>query len=49
MAGETGDDGRHLGEGRDRLFVRTARRYPFFADHQSQVTSKIPVVALIGR
>jgi deazaflavin-dependent oxidoreductase (nitroreductase family) len=35
------------GEERDRLFARTAERFPFFADHQAGVTRQIPVVALV--
>jgi deazaflavin-dependent oxidoreductase (nitroreductase family) len=32
---------------RERLFARTVRDFPFFADHQAQVSRRIPVVALV--
>lgn len=35
------------GEERERLFAQIAERYPFFTNHQAQVSRKIPVVALI--
>jgi deazaflavin-dependent oxidoreductase (nitroreductase family) len=35
------------GAERDRLFARTIEQHPFFADHQSKVKRKIPVVALV--
>jgi deazaflavin-dependent oxidoreductase (nitroreductase family) len=35
------------GAERDRLFARTIEQYPFFADHQSKIKRKIPVVALV--
>ena len=34
------------GDERDRLFGEIAERYPFFAEHQSRVTRRIPVVEL---
>jgi len=34
------------GEERARLWSDLVQRYPFFADHQAQVTREIPVVAL---
>jgi deazaflavin-dependent oxidoreductase (nitroreductase family) len=34
------------GEERDRLFAATIEKYPFFADHQAQISRTIPVVAL---
>ena len=34
------------GEERARLWSDLIARYPFFADHQAQVTREIPVVAL---
>src|SRR5262245_59652917 len=37
------------GQERDRLFERTARSYPFFADHQAKIKRRIPVVALVRR
>jgi deazaflavin-dependent oxidoreductase (nitroreductase family) len=37
------------GAERDRLFIRTAERYPFFAEHQAKITRRIPVIALERR
>lgn len=34
------------GAERDRVFEETARRYPFFAEHQAGISRRIPVVAL---
>jgi deazaflavin-dependent oxidoreductase (nitroreductase family) len=34
------------GAERDELFASVAERYPFFAEHQSRVTRRIPVVVL---
>ena len=34
---------------RDRLFAEVVAKYPFFADHQGQVTRTIPVVVLERR
>ena len=34
------------GEERDRVFDQIAADYPFFHDHQAQVSRTIPVVAL---
>ena len=34
------------GDERDRLFGEIAQRYPFFTEHQSRVTRRIPVVEL---
>ncbi len=35
------------GAERDRLFAEVAAQYPFFNDHQAQISRKIPVVALV--
>jgi len=37
------------GNDRDETFDRIAQRYPFFAEHQSGVSRRIPVVALVPR
>lgn len=37
------------GAERDRLFARTVREHPFFAEHQGKVSRRIPVVALVRR
>jgi deazaflavin-dependent oxidoreductase (nitroreductase family) len=34
------------GEERDKVFASLCERYPFFADHQSKIARRIPVVAL---
>ncbi len=34
------------GEERARLWSALVERYPFFADHQAQITRQIPIVAL---
>jgi len=37
------------GEERDRLFAEVAEKYPFFVEHQSRISRRIPVVALVRR
>jgi len=37
------------GRERDETFARIAERYPFFTEHQAQVSRHIPVVALVRR
>jgi len=37
------------GEERDRLFAEVAEKYPFFLEHQSRISRRIPVVALVRR
>lgn len=37
------------GEQRDRLFAHIVAQFPFFNDHQAQVSRQIPVVTLVRR
>jgi deazaflavin-dependent oxidoreductase (nitroreductase family) len=37
------------GAERDRLFASVVERHPFFAEHQSRITRRIPVVVLERR